>query len=92
MLMKDECKKVKEREKYQNNLNKLKINYDQTSIEIKKKQMIIFAKKNRNTRLKKRMWEKNWNMKINGKAWWKNEKILFSNDKAHKTEEKNVTR
>ena len=38
------------------------------------------------------MWEKTLNMKINGKAWWKNEKILFSNDKAHKNEEKNITR
>ena len=53
MLMKDECKKVKEREKYQNNLNKLKINYDQASIEIKKKQMIIFAKKKEIQNLKK---------------------------------------
>ena len=53
MLMKDECKKVKEREKYQNNLIKLKINYDQTSIEIKKKQMIIFTKKKEIQNLKK---------------------------------------
>ena len=38
MLMNDKCNKVKERENYQNNLNKLKINYHHSSIEIKKKQ------------------------------------------------------
>ena len=43
MLMKDECKKGIEREDCQFFFNKLKINYEQESIEMKKKQIEIFV-------------------------------------------------
>ena len=56
MLMKDECKKGKERENYQNCFNKLKINYNQVSIEMDKKQTKNYALRKRADNLKKRIW------------------------------------
>ena len=45
IVMKDEHNKEIEREKYQNSINKLKINHNQASIELKEKQTEIITLK-----------------------------------------------
>ena len=52
MLMKDENNKEIEREKHQSSINKLKINCDQASIELKKKQTEIISLKKVNRKSK----------------------------------------